>query len=185
MLVNIKKIIGKILNTPLIIEEGSEQVTTGHIINWEWRKWSDGTVECWGIVAPETYSFTTASGYAYYVYSNYSLPTNLFQTADVVFADRLQGTGSTPSNTLVTINIHSLTTSTVGLYIQSASNNAQSLAISLYVKGAWMALDPDSQTMIAPTFSQEQMSKASIRALIEGSGHVYRENSNWTPSDLL
>ena len=175
--ISLKKILAKLLNTRMVIESGTDGI-------WTYRKWTDGTAECWGRTEATTYTHTTASGYGYYTTANFALPTGLFQTVEVGLADRLQGVGANPSNTLITINVRELTTTNFGVWVQSASSGSQSLAISMYVKGAWMALDPDSQTMIAPEFSQEQMSKASIRALIEGSGHIYRENTNWTPSDL-
>ena len=43
-MLNIKKLIYKILHLPLVIEEGSSG-------NWTYRKWSDGTAECWGRVS--------------------------------------------------------------------------------------------------------------------------------------
>lgn len=41
MKADVKELIGKILNTPVVVETG----TSG---NWYYRKWSDGTAECWG-----------------------------------------------------------------------------------------------------------------------------------------
>ena len=37
----IKTLLSKVLNTPLVIEQGTSGI-------WTYRKWSDGTAECWG-----------------------------------------------------------------------------------------------------------------------------------------
>ena len=175
--INVKKVLEKLLSTRMVIESGTDGI-------WTYRKWSDGTAECWGRSAPVTYTHTTASGYGYYTSANFDLPTGLFQTVEVGIADRLQGTGSTPSNTLITINVRELTTTNFGVWVQSASTGSQSLAISMYVKGTWATFDPSSSTLDITGFSQQQMTKAEIRALIEGSGNIYKDNDTWIPSDL-
>lgn len=173
MLVNIKKIIGKILNTPLVIEESTSGI-------WTCRKWTDGRAECWGTWTGTLSHYTTGlGGYAYNTgIINY--PTNFFvEEPNAYFSGRI-GSGFCNTGT-----VYAASKDGINCYAISTSSGSQSCIFFIYAVGKWMTLDPDSQTMIAPTFSQEQMSKASIRALIEGSGHIYRENSNWTPSDLL
>lgn len=176
MLVNIKKIIGKLLNTPLIIEEGTDG-------NWTYKKWSDGTLELDAKLTSTTNQYQTWANMYCHCTSVFSLPSKALP----VNKDYTIYIDTNPSSSAFGFSAGTITTKTAtGFQVYMLSSLA-TLTTTLYVHiiGKWMALDPDSQTMIAPTFSQEQMSKASIRALIEGSGHIYRENSNWTPSDLL
>ena len=175
--ISLKKVLATLLNTKMVIESGTSGI-------WTYRKWSDGTAECWGKTDPVTYTHTTQSGYGYYTSANFALPTGLFKTVEVGLADRLQGVGSTPSNTLITINVRELTTTNFGVWVQSASSGSQSLAISMYAKGKWTTFDPSSATLDVTGFSQQQMTKAEIRALIEGSGNIYKDNDTWIPSNL-
>jgi hypothetical protein len=130
MKLDIKQLLLKFLQTPIIIESGTDGI-------WTYRKWSDGTAECWGKTDAKTYSFTAQSGTGYYTSEQQNLPTGLFTSVIVGFADRLQGTGSTPSNSLMTINVSNLTTAVISYYVQSTYSGSQSLAISLYVIGKW------------------------------------------------
>ncbi len=127
---NLKKLLIKFLQTPMIVESGTSGI-------WTYRKWSDGTAECWGKTAAKTYSFTAQSGNGYYTSESQTLPSGLFTSSTVGFAERLQGTGSSPSNSLMTINISSLTTTTISYFVQSTYSGSQSLAISLYIIGKW------------------------------------------------
>lgn len=127
---------------PLIVEEGTSGI-------WRYRKWSNGVAECWGRTAPKDYACgTNTSGYGYYVSESQYLPTNLFTSVVAGFGDRLQGEGTYPSNTLITININTLTTTEIRYWVQSASSSTQSLAISLYVIGSWKATTDTPQNLI-------------------------------------
>lgn len=128
--VSLKKILGYLVSTPMVIETGATGI-------WKWRKWNDGTVECWGQTAAKTYSFTAQSGTGYYTSESQTLPSDLFVSAIAGFANRLQGTGSTPSNSLMTINVNTLTTTTINYYVQSTYSGSQSLAICIYIIGTW------------------------------------------------
>lgn len=179
---SIKKVLAKLLSTKMVIESGTSGI-------WIYRKWSDGTAECWGKTDPVTYTLTTQSGYGYYASANFTLPTGLFKTVEVGLADRLQGVGSTPSNSLITINVRELTTTNFGVWVQSASPGSQSLAISMYAKGTWATREtdpenPDYQLLNIDGFVQNQMSKAEVQALIEASGNIFKENDTWIPSNL-
>lgn len=76
-MLDIKKLLAKILNAPFVIEEGTSGI-------WTYRKWSDGTAECWGIVSKTGHNinrawggwYVSASGAANEFYANY--PTDLF-----------------------------------------------------------------------------------------------------------
>ena len=129
-MLDIKKVLAKMLKSPRVIESGTSGI-------WNYRKWSDGTAECWAKTAAKTYSFTAQSGTGYYTSEQQNLPTGLFTSVITGFTNRLQGTGSTPSNSLMTINVSNLTTAVISYYVQSTYSGSQSLAISLYVIGKW------------------------------------------------
>lgn len=175
--ISLKKILVKILSTPMVLETGTDGI-------WTYRKWSNGVAECWARTAVTTYTFTTQSGYGYYTSANFAFPSGLFTSVVSGIADRAQGTGSTPSNTLITINTRELTTSNFSVWVQSASSGSQSLSISLYAIGTWGTIDPSTQTMTISSFSVDQMTKAEIQALIEASGNQFKDNDIWIPSDL-
>ena len=113
-----------------VVEHGTSGI-------WTYRKWNSGIAECWGRTAAATYSHTSSSGSSYYTTSNVSLPSGLFTTVTCGFAERAQGTGSSPSNTLITINVNNLTTTTLGFFVQSASTGSQSITVSCRVIGTW------------------------------------------------
>lgn len=56
---------------PSIVEQG----TSG---NWTYRKWSDGTAECWGAVETPKISNSVVGGFYGGVASNIALPSGLF-----------------------------------------------------------------------------------------------------------
>ena len=114
----------------LVVEYG----TSG---SWTYRKWASGTAECWGQFGPTTYSFTTASGYGYYTSTAFNFPAGLFDSIIAGFSNRIQGTGSTAGNTLITINGRTLSTTQMGVWVQSASSGSQSLSIGIYAIGRW------------------------------------------------
>lgn len=92
MKADIKALIAKITNTPLVIEKGSS--TMGNI-HWEYRKWSDGTAECWGY-SPTIYpNCSTAYGYGYYAsaQTNQNFPTGLFVDVPRIIVVPISGDG--------------------------------------------------------------------------------------------
>ena len=58
MKLDLKELISKLTNTPIIIEQGTSGI-------WTYRKWSDGTAECWGVVNTST-AFAVWSNPIYY-----------------------------------------------------------------------------------------------------------------------
>lgn len=86
---SVKELVAKLVNTPMVVEQG----TSG---DWIYRKWADGTAECWG-----THSWTISSwtgwGSTYYstVLSVIDYPTNLFIAKPSVVADGHTSNGDT------------------------------------------------------------------------------------------
>ena len=60
MKADVKELIGKILNTPIVVESGVSGI-------WNYRKWSDGTAECWGVTSGTTASVYGQNGGQYSV----------------------------------------------------------------------------------------------------------------------
>ena len=76
---NVKAVLAKILQCPMVVESGTSGI-------WTYRKWSDGTAECWG-------SNTTTQSFAAWgnIYSSditpsLSYPSGLFTSVPAVFA---------------------------------------------------------------------------------------------------
>ena len=62
--------------------------------DWHWRKWSDGTAECWGTHSWSISSWTGWGSTYYTTYSgNISYPAGLFNAAPTVTADGHASTG--------------------------------------------------------------------------------------------
>lgn len=83
---DLKELISKLTNTPLIIEQG----TSG---NWKYRKWSNGTAECWG---NHTLTVTSWSGWYSLQYCNpytksYNYPSGLFTEAPTMTVSTVSG----------------------------------------------------------------------------------------------
>lgn len=95
-MLDLKKLLSKILNAPFIVEQGTSGM-------WTYRKWSDGIAECWGV---KTQQVTLASwGSWYYVrIAGEAYPTDLFTTMvsvdgslGVFDYDVVSGVGNRPS----------------------------------------------------------------------------------------
>lgn len=79
------KSIEEIQATPHVIETGKEGI-------WTWRKWSDGTSECWGRSIKTTYNLSSSYGGLYYttVAPFATFPSGLFLHSPVLTATRAQ-----------------------------------------------------------------------------------------------
>lgn len=76
-----------IRNLPSIVEQG----TSG---NWTYRKWSDGTAECWIRDAVNEVNFSTKYGNGYYASQlTYAFPTNIFVSVPMVQVSMQDGGG--------------------------------------------------------------------------------------------
>lgn len=122
--ISIKKTLAKILNTPMIVEQGTSGI-------WTYRKWSDGTAECWGLTSYTSHAMTQQSGNGYYSQETYNLPSGLFTSIN-------NATGSkTGSGGLVTISFYTATTGYLGYYCICTSSLTVTFGIFFNVKGRW------------------------------------------------
>ena len=71
-MLDVKKLLSKILNSPFIVEEGTSGI-------WTYRKWSDGIAECWG-AKTESKSLTAWGSWYYARIDGPNYPTGLFTT---------------------------------------------------------------------------------------------------------
>ena len=78
-MLSVKKILYKILEKPIIVEYGKSGM-------WNYRKWSDGTVECWGYKSISTNRTQWGNSGWYYIQAepdNY--PSGIFVHTEVQY----------------------------------------------------------------------------------------------------
>lgn len=73
-----------------VVEQGTE-TTSG--ITWTYRKWNNGTAECWGIWEGNLTHYYTGNGLYGYSLSPCTFPTSLFTGVPTVNADGRIGNG--------------------------------------------------------------------------------------------
>ena len=173
--INVKKVLEKLLSTRMVIESGTSGI-------WTYRKWSDGTAECWGMIDQ---SFTPSNGWGSTKYT--TLPTQTFPSGLFNNTPKVTATASkTGGNGMPIVTLEGISNTTFKGFINEPSGTTFTypVKVSFYAIGTWATLDPSSSTLNITGFSQQQMTKAEIRALIEGSGNIYKDNDTWIPSDL-
>ena len=122
---SLKKIIVRILKTPMIVETGTSGI-------WTYRKWSNGVAECWGNATSANISNVVVSGWYGGTFAPPSFPTNLFVSAPLVFVNvTTWGTGYHFGSAY---NI-----SSTGCRIEGIRNdNASSaMTVAIKAKGRW------------------------------------------------
>ena len=173
---DLKFTLGKLLNTNLVVETGTEGM-------WTYRKWSDGTAECWGMVDQ---SFTPSINWGstkYVALGQHTFPSNLFNNTPEVIATASKTSGS--GMPIVALEAISSTGFKGFINELSGTQYTYPIKISFYAIGKWANYDPSTHTMEVTGFTHAQMSKTEIRALIEASGNQFKDNNIWTPNDLV
>ena len=105
----------------------AEQGTDG---DWTYRKWSDGTAECWAKVSSTFAPTNTASPINYRLLTK-TLPTGLFYTAMEAFVDIYWGSGVSWASA------RQLSTSEVGYSVYKLSSGSENADIYFHVIGTW------------------------------------------------
>ena len=129
MKVVLEELIAKVLKTPLVIESGVSGI-------WRYRKWSDGTAECWG-THTGTYNLTQSYNTAWYNNTDVeiSLPSGLFTGEPTVTVSRQgrQGQG------LIGVSPYNVTTSYIAMFVYNVGMSLSniSLGISIHAIGKW------------------------------------------------
>lgn len=175
--INVKKVLEKLLSTRMVIESGTDGI-------WTYRKWSDGTAECWGkYTATGTINNTWGSCFTGLA-TTLTYPQDLFKAAPLV---QITSEGDSGYATWTYSQTKGSATQTPQFtFIRATTGGTGNITVTanIYAAGQWASVDPSSSTLDITGFSQRQMTKAEIRALIEGSGNIYKDNDTWIPSDL-
>lgn len=125
MKLDLKELIAKLTNTPMVVEQGTSGI-------WTYRKWSDGTAECWGTYSDTiSHNGTVFGGYAYTVTVNF--PTGLFVALPVVEYSAYLGNQYALTGT---IN-NAFTTSSVNLFAVCNTSGSKSTSWFITVIGKW------------------------------------------------
>ena len=129
-MLNLKVLLTKILSCPMVIEHGTSGI-------WTYRKWSDGTAECWAL---QKKSFTMTSGYGtdeYYSSGSETFPSGLFksgtQPAVIMSRQGQEGAG------LVSCSVYSVSNTTMSYFVfnSGAVYNPAPLGLAIHVFGVW------------------------------------------------
>ncbi len=127
-MLDIKKVLAKMLKSPRVIESGVSGI-------WNYRKWSDGTAECWALNAG-TYNLTQQYGGAYYASEiSVNFPSNFFIAEPRVTVSRQGRVGLG----LVGISPYSVTSSKITVYIYNVGMSLSNVQIgyTIYAIGKW------------------------------------------------
>lgn len=177
---SIKKVLAKLLSTRMVIESGTSGI-------WTYRKWSDGTAECWGMI-DQSFTPNTAWGSTKYT----ALPIQTFPSGLFNSTPKVTATASkTSGNGIPIVTLEKISNTTFAGFIDELSGTVYTypVKVSFYAIGTWATQEtdpenPDYQLLNIDGFVQNQMSKAEVQALIEASGNIFKENDTWTPSNL-
>ena len=126
MKLDVKELIGKILNTPVVVKTGTSGI-------WTYRKWSDGTAECWGTWSGNltNYATVTTSMYAYCASVNF--PSGLFTSAPVPTYSAFCNGGFALTGT----QTNSLTKTASSYYLVSSASGTFPCKFHIYAIGKW------------------------------------------------
>ena len=125
-MLSVKKLIYKILQCPHVVESG----TSG---SWTYRKWSDGTAECWRTFTSGAFSPTTSVGGFYgRALTGNAFPTGLFISVPVVSYNC-----DSWGNGFFWGNIYALTKDSFSVLILRNDNASSAYQASVYAVGKW------------------------------------------------
>ena len=129
MKLELKELIAKIINTPLVIEKGSSTLGNMH---WAYRKWSDGTAECWGYGPTILANCTTGYGYSYYAsaQTNQNFPSGLFKEVPRIIVTPISADG-------VYMGVSALTKDSFAYYPYCNKNGSHYVRWDCHAIGRW------------------------------------------------
>lgn len=114
---------------------GGDIVESGTSGIWKYRKWTDGTAECWGRTAAKNYAVTSPYVNGWYAnLDQITFPSGLFVDAPIVNATRAE-TGSGAA--LLFPSLHTVTSTGFKGFIGSVSSGTYSVSLSIMAKGRW------------------------------------------------
>ena len=104
----------KLRNNAYIVESGTDGI-------WEYRKWSDGTAECWGIKTESVTCSVISSPWVRGAMSATNFPSNLFINSPAVsvtgYSSYWATLGTTNSTSIAYIYIYDVAAGTATRYI--------------------------------------------------------------------
>lgn len=107
-------------------------IATGTENFWKWRKWADGTAECWGYTPAASIACTTAWGSAYYsALRRYSFPTGLFIPYPTINATLYDAGG------LGWVTISTWTKDNMDVYVSEPTSTTRNMQLCFHVSGRW------------------------------------------------
>lgn len=126
MKLDLKELISKLTNTPMVVESGTSGI-------WTYRKWSNGTAECWGITASTQKSVTSSYGNGYYApQDTIPLPSGLFTSVNHAQTTLIDAGGIG-----TWFDLQSANTTNIQGYIYGIRANTTTFRIGAYVIGKW------------------------------------------------
>lgn len=127
MKLDLKELIAKLTKTPMVIEQGTSDI-------WTYRKWSNGTAECWGTMS-NSFSSWASWGHIYETNTavSRSYPTGLFTTAPIVSARAFCSAGYA----FTEANGGSKTATPTCYALRATTANTGTFYVEIYAIGKW------------------------------------------------
>lgn len=120
-------------DSPLKETQGVRITDSGTSGIWSWRKWSDGTVECWGRTNTQSYVVTNPFVNGWYAsLGSISFPSGLFTNAPTLQATRTNTGGG---SALIFLSCYNLTASGFNGYVSATSSGTYDCQFSFYAIG--------------------------------------------------
>ena len=139
-MIDVKKLLAKILSTNLVIETGSvrQPIASGSSLycDWTWKKWKDGSYDLWCVTDATTWSLTAVSGKGYYTSFALQFPAGFnAKRADFVVANRHRTGGGVGTNALITFSPSNIVVNGVNIYIFTTLSFSAPFSICIYAHG--------------------------------------------------
>lgn len=123
-MLNVKKVLTKLLKTPMVVDQGTSGV-------WTYRKWSDGTSEVWCKGAAYSLGINTAWGSDYYGdLITVNFPSGSFNATPMAMITSHGGDG-------VYFAISTISSTSLKYYPFCAKNGTKAFEPRIYAIGKW------------------------------------------------
>lgn len=124
-MINVNKLLAKILSCPFVVEKGTSGV-------WTYMKWSDGRAECWCTCSNTTTHYTSWIGcYGYNI--NITFPPGLFNASPIVTYSSKIDSGFAFTGTLANFP----TTTGTTCYAVASASGSKTCYWYIYAIGTW------------------------------------------------
>ena len=126
MKLNLKELISKLVNAPIVIEEGTSGI-------WTYRKWSSGIAECWGTKSKSISGVSKTAPFSGYCYEigAVAFPTGLFiSTPTATVSGRLD-------SNYMCVSYSPVSTSSVSVELQANVSGTRTAYAYIHALGLW------------------------------------------------